>query len=58
LPTTGAVVIAGDHPLSRSRLAEEARLRLGLTVVIAAPDLDDSAAETLILSGRADAVAR
>jgi anthraniloyl-CoA monooxygenase len=58
LPPTGTVVLTGDQALARVRLAEEARLARGLTVVIADLELDDEAAETLILSGRADAVAR
>jgi salicyloyl-CoA 5-hydroxylase len=58
LPGKGAVVVAGGNSLTRTRLAEEARLRQGLVVVLSEPGIDDSAAETLILSGRADAVAR
>jgi len=58
LPRVGSVIITGDHDLPRALLAEDARLGRGLTVVIAEPGMDDEAAETLILSGRADAVAR
>jgi len=57
LPAAGGVVVSGV-PLTRARLAEEARLRRGLVAVVKAPDSSDAAAETLILSGRADAVAR
>lgn len=58
LPESGTIGVTGDDDLARNRLAEEARLRHGLTVVAVRPDIDDAAAETLILSGRADAVAR
>jgi len=58
LPRAGAVVVAGEVALTRARLAEEARLRRRLHVVVLAPGAEDAAAETLILSGRADAVAR
>lgn len=58
LPEWGVVLVRGDDPLPRALLAEEARLRRGLGVVMAGADIDDEAAETLILSGRTDAVAR
>lgn len=58
LPPSGAVVISGPGGVARTLLAEEARLRRGLTTIIAGSDLGDpSAAETVILTGRADAVA-
>lgn len=58
LPATGAVVIQGPPTLPRRLLAEVARLRKGLTVVVVGDDVTDSAvAETMVLSGRADAVA-
>jgi anthraniloyl-CoA monooxygenase len=58
LPLTGAVVIWGPAGVHRNRVAEEARLCRGLTTIIAGGDLGDpSVAETLVLSGRADAVA-
>lgn len=58
LPEAGTVAVAGADDLACDRLAEEARLRHGLTVVAVRPGADDAAAETLLLSGRADAVAR
>lgn len=58
LPATGTIGVTGDDDLARDRLAEEARLRQGLTVVAVRPGIDDAGAETLVLSGRADAVAR
>lgn len=58
LPRSGTVAVVGPADLARTRLAEEARLRHGLTVVLVGDDLaDDAAAETVLLSGRADAVA-
>jgi salicyloyl-CoA 5-hydroxylase len=58
LPPSGAVVISGPAGLQRTLVAEEARLRRGLTTIIAGKGVDDPAvAETLLLSGRADAVA-
>lgn len=58
LPGAGVVVISGPAGLHRTLLAEEARLRRGLTTVVAGADLAGAAAaETLILAGRADAVA-
>jgi 2-polyprenyl-6-methoxyphenol hydroxylase-like FAD-dependent oxidoreductase len=55
LPDTGVVAIAGDDELTKILLCEEARLSRGLTTILLGP-YDDDAAETLILSGRADAV--
>lgn len=58
LPSSGAVVIDGPPTLARSLLAQEARLRRNLLVVMAGWDVEsESDAETLVLSGRADAVA-
>jgi anthraniloyl-CoA monooxygenase len=58
LPESGAVVVLGEPGLPRTLLAEEARLRRGLITVVAGADLvDEAAAETLLLAGRADAVA-
>jgi anthraniloyl-CoA monooxygenase len=57
LPSSGAVVLTG-RGLSRTLLAEEARLRRRLVTILAGPDLaDEDAAETALLAGRADAVA-
>jgi len=55
LPDTGAVVISGPQELPKVLLSEEARLRRGLTTFLVG-DYDDDAAETLLLSGRCDAV--
>jgi anthraniloyl-CoA monooxygenase len=54
----GAVlaVVTGGTPLTRVLLAEEARLVRGLPVALV-QDVDDDAAETLVLSGRTDLVA-
>jgi hypothetical protein len=51
-----AVAVEGGTPLTRSLLAEEARLVRGVPAVVVA-DLDDDVATTLLLSGRADLVA-
>jgi 2-polyprenyl-6-methoxyphenol hydroxylase-like FAD-dependent oxidoreductase len=51
------VVIGGGTPLTRNLLAERARMRHGLIAVVLDDELDDAAAATLLLSGRADAVA-
>ena len=51
-----AVAVAGGTPVTRSLLAEQARLECGLPAVVVAA-MDDDAATTLILSGRADVVA-
>lgn len=57
LPETGVVVIAGSG-LPRTLLAEAARLQESLVTIMSGPDLAaDDAAETVLLSGRADAVA-
>jgi len=51
------VVVHGGTAVSRSVVAERARLADGRIAIIVDDDLDDAAAATLILSGRADAVA-
>jgi len=53
-----AVLVEGGSALSRSLIAERLRLERGIPSIILDDALDDSAAATLILSGRADAVAR
>ena len=59
VPETARVVIVhGGTAVSRSVVAERARLAGGRVAIIVDDDLDDAAASTLILSGRADAVAR
>lgn len=58
LPSAGAVLVSGPAGRQRNLVSEEARLRRGLSTIVTGPDLVDPAAgETLILSGRADAVA-
>jgi 2-polyprenyl-6-methoxyphenol hydroxylase-like FAD-dependent oxidoreductase len=52
-----AVALEGGTALTRSLLAEEARLSCGVPAVVVA-DLDDDAATTLLLSGRGDLVAQ
>jgi anthraniloyl-CoA monooxygenase len=52
------VLVEGGTPLARSLISEKARLEIGAVSVIIDDDLDDAAATTLLLSGRADAVAR
>jgi 2-polyprenyl-6-methoxyphenol hydroxylase-like FAD-dependent oxidoreductase len=53
-----AVLVQGGSALSRSLIAERIRLERGIPSIILDDSLDDDAAETLILSGRADAIAR
>jgi len=53
-----AVLVEGGSALSRSLIAERLRLERGIPSIILDDALEDSAAATLILSGRADAVAR
>jgi 2-polyprenyl-6-methoxyphenol hydroxylase-like FAD-dependent oxidoreductase len=55
LPDTGVVAIDGDDELTKVLLGEEARLGRGLTTILVGP-YDEDAAETLLLSGRVDAV--
>jgi 2-polyprenyl-6-methoxyphenol hydroxylase-like FAD-dependent oxidoreductase len=57
-PEAGAVLVTGGSALSRSLVSERARLGRGIPSIILDDDLDDAAAATLVLSGRADAVAR
>ena len=57
LPVAGAVLFTGGNALTRVLLSEEARLQRGLVSVLV-DDLSDAAVETIVLSGRADAVAR
>jgi salicyloyl-CoA 5-hydroxylase len=52
------VAVAGGTPLTRSLLAEQARLVHGVPALIVEPDMDEDRAETLLLSGRADLVGR
>ena len=55
-PQAAVVVIQGGNPFTRILLSEEARLGRGLTSVIV-DDQGPASALTLVLSGRADAVA-
>ncbi|MFI7502898.1 FAD-dependent monooxygenase [Streptomyces sp. NPDC049687] len=55
-PAPDLVAVAGGTPLTRSLLAEEARLVHGVPVLIVEDAMDDDRAETLLLSGRADLV--
>ncbi len=58
LPRSGPVVVVGPASLARTLLAEEARLRRGLTTIVGGTDVvDDVTIETTLLAGRADAVA-
>jgi 2-polyprenyl-6-methoxyphenol hydroxylase-like FAD-dependent oxidoreductase len=57
LPRQGAVVITGGTSLTRILLSEEARLRHDLVAVLV-DELSEPAMETVLLAGRADAVAR
>jgi anthraniloyl-CoA monooxygenase len=52
------VLVHGGTPVSRGIVAERARLGHGVVAVIADDSLDDPMITTLILSGRADAIAR
>ncbi|WP_017615641.1 FAD-dependent monooxygenase [Nocardiopsis salina] len=56
LPDSGAVLIHSGSPLTRRLLCEEARMARGLTAILV-EDADRDAAETAVLTGRADAVA-
>jgi len=53
-----AILVEGGSALSRSLIAERARLEGGIPSIVLDDDLDDAAAATLILSRRVDAVAR
>ncbi|MCW3492678.1 FAD-dependent monooxygenase [Microbacterium sp. SSM24] len=57
-PGADAVLIVGGSALSRNLVSERARLKYGIPSIILDDDLDDAGAATLILSGRADAIAR
>ncbi|WP_234341494.1 FAD-dependent monooxygenase [Streptomyces sp. NRRL S-646] len=52
------VAVQGGIPLTRSLLAEQARLVHGVPALIMEDGLDEDRAETLLLSGRADLVGR
>ncbi|KAJ1681681.1 hypothetical protein LUZ63_023094 [Rhynchospora breviuscula] len=52
------LLVTGGTPLTRQLAAESIRLRHHAAAVIHEPDCDDDRALTLVLSGRADAVAR
>lgn len=52
-----AVVVRGGNPSTRALLSEEARLGRGLKTIILVDGGNDNSAVTLVLSGRADAVA-
>lgn len=51
------VAVRGGTSLTRSLLAEQARLVHSIPVLILEDLMDDDRAETLLLSGRADLVA-
>ncbi|CAM5586016.1 FAD-binding domain-containing protein OS=Streptomyces aurantiogriseus OX=66870 GN=GCM10010251_56890 PE=4 SV=1 [Streptomyces aurantiogriseus] len=52
------VAVQDGTPLTRSLLAEQARLVHGVPALIVEDGMDDDRAETLLLSGRADLVGR
>ncbi|MCD9874688.1 FAD-dependent monooxygenase [Streptomyces guryensis] len=52
------VAVQGGTPLTRSLLAEQARLVHGVPALIVEDGMDEDRAETLLLSGRADLVGR
>lgn len=52
------VAVQGGTPLTRSLLAEQARLVHGVAALIVEDGMDDDRAETLLLSGRTDLVGR
>jgi 2-polyprenyl-6-methoxyphenol hydroxylase-like FAD-dependent oxidoreductase len=56
VPDAAFVVVAGGSPVERAAVAERVRLESGVATVIVDPDADRNLAETLVLSGRADAV--
>jgi len=55
LPDEGVVALSGGDELTKVLLSEEARWGRGLTTILVG-QYDEDAAETLLLSGRADAV--
>jgi len=57
-PGTGPVLIEGGTAVTRALVSERARLAGGRVALIADDELSDSAAATLILSARTDAVIR
>jgi anthraniloyl-CoA monooxygenase len=58
LPASGTVAVVGPASLTRTLIAEEARLRRGLvTIVVDVEEVDDVTIETALLAGRADAMA-
>lgn len=57
IPDGLTTVISGGSPLNRVRVSEERRLRRGGSTVLVISEDDGLDPETLILSGRADAVA-
>lgn len=56
--TPQAVLIRGGNKLTRQLAAESARFGHNASTIILEPECDDDRALTLVLSGRADAVAR
>jgi anthraniloyl-CoA monooxygenase len=56
-PTADVVVVGGGTPVTRALVSERMRLEHGMVSVILDDELSDAEAVTLILSGRADAVA-
>ncbi len=50
------VVVRGGTAVERASVAEEIRLRQGIPSIISVPDGDRNLAETVVLSGRADAL--
>ncbi|MFO6453439.1 MULTISPECIES: FAD-dependent monooxygenase [unclassified Aeromicrobium] len=57
LPATGVVGIGGADEIRKTLVSEEARLRHGLSTILIGA-YDDEQVETILLAGRADAIAR
>ncbi|NUR97349.1 MAG: 2-polyprenyl-6-methoxyphenol hydroxylase [Kribbellaceae bacterium] len=57
-PQPAVVAVHGGSRLTRTLLAEEARLVAGVPAMVVADELTPDEAETLLLSGRADLVGR
>ncbi|MGN9837294.1 FAD-dependent monooxygenase [Nonomuraea sp. H19] len=57
IPPSHAVAVHGGTPLTRTLVSEQVRLRSGLPTILVDDGLDEDAATTAILSGRADLVA-